>query len=441
MTNFKLSIEAIRTGTISVAFIEAAEAKNANEYGHRTIELSSIFSRSVEQNQIYPVLAIEGKKLGSQKVFKVVYDDTLKDGQLYKDGEICEAQHIDYVIYVGRKRTIDTLYFSKKSFELNCQLTENIDGLNSSNAQRGQSQASIFSKLLGMQKNEGSFDLKKSIKKIGVQWSSSTFNNQVSSLKLTFDVLDGLCEEDKEELLTLLMTDKITYNNIRLFYNSTPQKTRILHGFNKYEVDNDGKSKQDDDGKNIVNKNLGANLGSILLNYVSWCGENITVSKNKVKAYLEFLEANEKSEGYKVSNFDKKVLDSLSNLLDESDVETIKMLPKYLRSLEKSETNDKIVSELYDQKTGCYNAKKLLSLNDNILAGIEALKHQKDGQKFKSFYNKVFDIKKIDKNTEEISTSQFLLKFLYDCKLDHVKMLVKDLNNFLNVLEEHRTEE
>lgn len=436
MTNFKLSIEGVRAGKISLGFIEAAEARNANEYGHRTIELSSIFSRSVEQNQIYPVLAIEGKKLGSQKVFKVVYDDTLKDGQLYKDGEICEAQHIDYVIYVGRKRTVDTLHFAKKSFELNCQLTENIDGLNSSNAQRGQSQASIFSKLLGMQKSEGSssFDLKKAIKKIGVQWSSSTFNNQVSSLKLTFEILDGLGEEDKNEFLTLLMTDKITYNNVRLFFNSTPQTAKIKHGFNKYEVDNDGKNKQDTDGKNITNKNLGANLGSILLNYVKWCGENITVSKSKVKAYLEFLEANEKSEGYKVSNFDKKVLDSLGNLLDESDVNIIKLIPAYLRSLEKNEANDELVSKFYDTKTGAYNTKSLLSLDNNTLSELYDFSDKKEATKYKSFYNKIFKVTKVDKETTKTEISEFFDNFVEITDIDNLKLLSNHITNHLDKL-------
>lgn len=405
-----------------IAYIEPAQKENTNTHGFRTIEFNKNFYNSLKEEQIYPIIctAVEDLPQEIKEVF--IFDDltSYKNGESMQDGQLVAVENLPAgtkVVKTGRKRIAHFLAFGAKAQAVKIEMQKDAAlNIDKSNEQREISQSSIFAKLLGRINAGDNLDAAIKTLNLAALWSSSTANNQKTSIKLTFSILAALEETHSEKLQSYLLDGLVTYNNVRALFNHIPKSYKETAGLiYKNEA---GKTAKD-----------AAKIGLFILNYLSYCGDAISFSKSKVLAYVETQQPQEGDDDdkstAKAPALNKEIISSINS--DEKlqfNVEDVRVLTKVL-------AKDGNLEDVFNDKTQKYSFSAIIAAmqDDANIAAIKKAKEETTASKNKALFNKLFTVTKT-KESEETKVSATFLDFLDNYLNDSERGLLFDAVRF-----------
>ena len=415
-----------------VGYVETLESKNSGFFGFRTVTINKTLVDSIKKDGlIYPLIFAneDAKKFiidNNINVFVLPNVEDYKDGQTVEDGQQIDVSLCDFIVLGGRNRLLSLLALGNKTQTIK-YIFDNINTINKSNIQHEQKNSSVLSKILG-RINEEDFNLKKVVLESGVNWSSKTLTNNITSISDLLAILKNCNIEDKLFLESLIYVDAISFNTIRQFYNFIPTNYKITNNLTKTVKDENNKTVKDENNKAVKNANFEFLFASFLSNYLKYTFakfNNYKISKTKVEDYCKTLEDNEDAKNYKVGNFDKKFLESLTQFIEEDDANLIALLPSFIRTLPKNNDNDVFVSNLFNDKTQTYKAKNVINLDNETLNKLKTFEANKNATKVKALKNKLFTITKSE-DTTTTQLTQMFISVLSSLNEDE-KQLIKEL--------------
>jgi hypothetical protein len=422
-----------------VGYLEPAEKVNNNIHGFRTIELSKYLASTLNVKQLHPLLVTTDFK-SSDKCF--LFDtetiSKLKDGESVPDGREVSCLDVDFIVTSGRQRTAALLRFGNATTKIHGEIASQ-DAINTANIQKSQSNSAIMSKIIYNFLNDESktFDLKKEVQKSGANWTAGTYNNNKTSIALILEVLKSCNETQGEVLKNLIFDDIFSFTHCRKLLDFLPKESKEFFELNRYQLDDSGKTLKIGT-KNVPNEKFGESFVSMVFQYFEFCGEEISVGKQKVDAFWIAIKLTSMDkvgtettttgenvkEKYKLPGMDKVISGSMGDF--ESEAEN---LHKYINSLDVTEKSDVELNSLFDNMKGSFN-----TLSPYFVPYLIKTKNwllEKEVLQVKALNNKIFTTVKIDKDTTKLELSKLFVLLLESLDDDEKLLLSDSLNNIM----------